>query len=59
MGVKQRPKEVQDKIKLLFVELEKENMTAAKKIYEELRIDLGEKDLDLTEAKSYMNLVEN
>lgn len=59
MGVKQRPIAVQNKINLLFVELEKENMEAAKKIYEELRKDLGEDDLDLTEAKSYMELVEN
>jgi len=59
MGVEQRPKEVQDKINLLFEELEKENIEAAKKIYEELRKDLGEDDLDLVEAKSYMELVEN
>jgi len=59
MGVEQRPKEVQKKINLLFDELERENMESAKKIYAELRRDLGEDDLDLVEAKSYMELVEN
>ena len=59
MNVKQRPQKVQDQIDLLFYELDKENMGAANKIYDELLTDLGEDDVDLVEAKSYMQLVEN
>ncbi|MFK7980686.1 MAG: AAA family ATPase [Saprospiraceae bacterium] len=59
MGVKERPKAIQDKIDLLFVELDKENMESAKQLYDELKINLGEDDEVLVEAKTYMQLVEN
>ena len=59
MDVKERPQAIQDKIDLLFVELDKENMEAAKQLYDELKINLGENDEALVEAKTYMQLVEN
>ena len=59
MGIKQRPEEIQEKIDELFAELDRENMENAKEIYEALKMNLGEDDLDLIEAKSYMQLIEN
>ena len=51
MNVTERPKEIQDFLNTLFIQLEEENIKEAKVIYTKLLDILGDDDIDLIQAK--------